>query len=80
MVTLIIGGEMHFFEGRLEGHISLEKSGTLGFGYDPVFIPDGFGGRTLAELGEDIKNSISHRGKSLRAMAAWMKEEGIGEK
>ena len=74
VVTLIIGGEMHFFEGCLEGHIALERGGTQGFGYDPVFVPDEFPDRTVAQLGEEVKNAISHRGKSLRAMAAWLKE------
>ena len=74
VVTLIIDGRKHFFEGCLEGHIAHEKAGTKGFGYDPVFIPDGFDGLTLAELGEEVKNEISHRGKSMRAMAAWLKE------
>lgn len=72
VVTLIIGGEKHFFEGCMEGHIALQRSGTAGFGYDPVFVPDDFPGATVADLGEEVKNSISHRGKSLRAMAAWL--------
>lgn len=72
VVTLIIGGEKHFFEGCMEGHIALQRSGTAGFGYDPVFVPDDFPGSTVADLGEEVKNSISHRGKSLRAMAAWL--------
>ena len=72
VVTLILDGEMHFFEGCLEGHIALERAGTQGFGYDPVFVPDDFPDRTVAELGEEVKNAISHRGKSLRAMAAWL--------
>lgn len=73
VVTLIIDGEMHFFEGCLEGHIATQRAGCQGFGYDPVFVPDGFGGKTVAELGEDVKNQISHRGKSLRLMAEWFK-------
>lgn len=78
VVTLIIDGEMHFFEGVVEGHIALSRNGSKGFGYDPVFIPDAFPGQTMAELGEEVKNSISHRGMSLRAMAAWLKEN-VGE-
>ena len=79
VVTLIIGGEKHFFTGSLEGTIAMEKAGTQGFGYDPVFIPDQYPGHTVAELGEDVKNEISHRGKALREMAAWMKDNGYGE-
>lgn len=74
VVTLIIGGEKYFFEGVVEGKIATERSGVQGFGYDPVFKADVFGGKTFAEVGEDAKNSISHRGQTLRAMAAWFKE------
>lgn len=55
--------------GRLEGMIGLEPRGSDGFGYDPVFIPDDFGGKTLAELGAEVKNGISHRGRALEALA-----------
>jgi len=54
------------------GQIAREKSGTRGFGYDPVFIPDAFPGRTLAEVSLEDKDAISHRGISLRAMAEWL--------
>lgn len=79
VVTLILNGEKHFFEGRMEGRIAMAKAGTQGFGYDPVFIPDLYPDHTVAELGEDVKNEISHRGKSLREMAAWLKVNGYGE-
>lgn len=72
VVTLIVDGEMHFFEGSLEGKIAPRRAGTQGFGYDPVFIPDAYPDRTVAELGDDVKNEISHRGKALRAMAEWL--------
>ena len=74
VVTLIIDGEMHFFEGTLEGKIAQERVGTQGFGYDPVFIADEAPDHTVAELGDEFKNRISHRGKALRAMAAWLRE------
>lgn len=74
VVTLILDGEAHFFEGRIEGHIAYSRSGNGGFGYDPVFIPDAFPDRSLAEVPEDVKNSISHRGEALRKMAAWLRE------
>lgn len=73
VVTLIIGGEKHFFEGVMEGKIALEKAGCGGFGYDPVFIADEYPDKTVAELPEEIKNAISHRGRALRAMAAWLR-------
>lgn len=70
-VTLILNGELHFFDGIMEGRIASQRYGNGGFGYDPVFIPDGYD-CTVAELGEDVKNSISHRGKALRAMAEFL--------
>ena len=75
VVTLIKDGRMHFFEGRVDGRIALEKTGTEGFGYDPVFIPDAYPDKTFAQLGEDVKNALSHRGQSLRALAAFLKDE-----
>ena len=74
VVTLLIDGEKHYFEGTLEGWIAFEKAGCGGFGYDPVFISDEYPDRTLAEIPEEAKNAISHRGKALRAMAAWLRE------
>lgn len=75
VVTLILNGEIHTFNGTLEGRIAKEKSGCQGFGYDPVFIPDEFDGKTLAEISEEQKNAISHRGKALSAMAEWLKRQ-----
>jgi len=77
--TLIIDGQKHFFEGCLEGRIAFARAGAEGFGYDPIFIPDGFDGKTTSELGEDVKNEISHRGKALRALAAWLQENHPSE-
>ena len=81
VVTLMLDGQTHVFEGVLEGRIATEKAGCGGFGYDPVFIPDERPGAisntsalTLAEITEEEKNAISHRGKALRAMAAWLQE------
>ena len=72
-ITLILNGEHHFFDGIMEGEIAKERHGKAGFGYDPVFIPKGCD-RTAAELTEEQKNAISHRGKALRAMAAFLKD------
>ena len=74
VITLMIDGTPHLFEGSLEGTIAREKSGNGGFGYDPVFIADEYPGMTLADITEEQKNAISHRGKALRAMAKWLKE------
>ena len=74
VITLIIDGKIQVFDGALEGVIAREKSGNGGFGYDPIFIADEYPGLTLADISEDEKNAISHRGKALRAMAAWLHE------
>ena len=74
VVTLFVDGKPHFFEGTLEGVIAYEKSGNGGFGYDPIFIADEYPGMTLADITEEQKNEISHRGKALRAMAKWLSE------
>ena len=68
VITLIYEGRQYCFEGIVSGTIAQGKAGNGGFGYDPIFIPDGFGGRTMAEISEDEKNAISHRGRALRAM------------
>ena len=77
VITLIINGEKHLFEGTLEGVIAKEKSGNGGFGYDPIFIADEYPGLTLADITEEQKNDISHRGKALRAMAEWLKSQNL---
>lgn len=72
VVALILEGEMHLFNGVLEGEIALQRSGSEGFGYDPLFIPDGYT-KTLAEISLDEKNAISHRGKAMRALAEFLR-------
>lgn len=83
VVTLILNGEMHTFEGVMKGKIRISKAGKGGFGYDPVFVPDeilqddgtigpNVGRLTAAEMTEEQKNAISHRGKALRAMADYL--------
>lgn len=61
-------GEEYHEEGVLEGSIALQTAGSGGFGYDPIFLPDGFDGRTLAQLGDDLKNNISHRARAIFAL------------
>lgn len=58
------------FEGIVEGHIAHEKSGAEGFGYDPIFVPDGYN-QSFAELGIDIKNQISHRARAVMKLAEY---------
>ena len=69
-VALILpeAGGIKQFYGSCEGRIAMERAGCGGFGYDPVFIPDAYPDRTLAEVDEDAKNAISHRGNALRKM------------
>ena len=73
VVALIIDGQVKIFEGVLEGEIARSRSGNEGFGYDPVFIPQGYN-CTLAEISLDEKNAISHRGKAMRALAEYLND------
>lgn len=66
--------EIHYFEGRVDGLIAEEKRGDAGFGYDPLFIPNGYS-QSFAELGEDIKNHISHRALAVKKLAAYLNED-----
>ena len=68
------GEEVRIFVGEVKGVIADAPSGSNGFGYDPIFIPDGFS-KTFAELTDEEKNAISHRGNAMRAVAAFLREE-----
>ncbi|MBX2907021.1 MAG: RdgB/HAM1 family non-canonical purine NTP pyrophosphatase [Taibaiella sp.] len=74
VICLIWNGEVYYFEGVCNGHIISEKRGGGGFGYDPVFVPDGFS-HTFGELSPDVKNSISHRGRAVRKMVEFIKSK-----
>ena len=63
--------EEHLFEGIVEGEITRERSGAAGFGYDPIFRPTGYD-QTFAELGNDIKNQISHRARATQKLAEFL--------
>lgn len=67
-------GQEHLFEGVCPGHITTARQGQGGFGYDPVFAPDGLNGRTFAEMTLQEKNRVSHRGRALRALAAFLRQ------
>ena len=71
VVTLIIDGQIKMFEGTLEGEIAREKSGNGGFGYDPIFLPDGFD-QTFAEMSMEVKNEISHRGRATKKLIEFL--------
>jgi XTP/dITP diphosphohydrolase len=73
IVLRISESETWSFEGVCEGRIAFEPQGTHGFGYDPLFIPDGFD-CTFAELGDEQKNRISHRGKALENLKVRLRE------
>ena len=72
VIAFIEDHNEHVFEGRCEGHITPDQRGTGGFGYDPVFLPDGFE-QTFAELSLETKNQISHRGRAVQAFIEWIK-------
>jgi len=66
-------GEEHMFMGECRGRLASERRGSRGFGYDPGFLPDGaWQGRTMAELTEAEKDSISHRGHAVRQLLSWL--------
>lgn len=73
VVALILEGEEYQFEGIAEGEILKERVGQKGFGYDPVFQPEGFD-KTFAELSLEEKNEISHRGKAVKALIEFLNQ------
>lgn len=72
-IALNLDGKSYYFEGRCDGRITEEQRGTEGFGYDPIFQPDGYD-QTFAELGHEVKNAISHRGRATQKLIAFLKE------
>ena len=64
---------VHQFEGIVNGSIATEKHGTEGFGYDPIFVPEGYD-QSFAELGEEIKNGISHRARAVKKLVEYLKK------
>ena len=71
VIALTLGGEEHTFEGIVTGQITTEKRGEKGFGYDPIFIPDGYD-KTFAELGDETKNQISHRARAVSKLGKFL--------
>src|SRR5690606_14840756 len=74
VIALLYQGKEHLFEGTASGWILERRSGQGGFGYDPVFLPDGFQ-KTFAQLNMEEKNAISHRGKALQKLAVFLKSQ-----
>lgn len=73
VITLIMNEEIHYFEGEIKGTIAYEARGSSGFGYDPLFIPQGYRS-TFAELGMEVKNSISHRSIAVSKLVKFLEE------
>lgn len=74
VISLIEKGEEKLFEGSVRGEITREKRGNSGFGYDPVFQPEGFD-VTFAEMGSDVKNKISHRARAVKALCDYLSKK-----
>lgn len=71
VIALIVDGKEYFFEGRVEGTIATEPHGEGGFGYDPLFVPEG-SQLTFAEMSSEAKNKISHRGRAVAKLVAFL--------
>ena len=72
VVALILNDERYTFEGIVSGHIAESPTGNGGFGYDPIFVPDGYS-ESFGVLSAEVKNSISHRGRAFAEVAAFLK-------
>ncbi len=73
VVALILGGREYLFEGVVEGQIIDRETGHEGFGYDPLFRPDGYD-RTFAQMTTEEKNAVSHRARAVRKLATFLHE------
>lgn len=71
IIALILDGQEYLFEGRVDGEILTEQHGSAGFGYDPIFRPEGFK-ESFAEMDLDTKNSISHRGRAVSKLVDFL--------
>ena len=71
VIALIMDGKTYLFEGIVNGTITKAKQGNAGFGYDPIFMPEGYE-HTFAELGEEIKNNISHRAIAIKKLCDFL--------
>jgi XTP/dITP diphosphohydrolase len=78
LLVLTGAGDELVFDGKCRGRLLREPRGDAGFGYDPVFVPDGFD-RSYAELGDEVKNRISHRARAWAKLAAWARTGQLGE-
>ena len=74
VISLILDNEEYFFEGTAEGAITTERNGAEGFGYDPIFLPDGYT-QTFAEMSQEEKNAISHRAKAISRLVEFLENK-----
>lgn len=72
VISLILDDKEYFFEGVVKGEIIGQKRGTTGFGYDPIFVPEGYE-QTFAEIGSEVKNKISHRALAVNKLCEFLK-------
>jgi XTP/dITP diphosphohydrolase len=77
VIALILNGKEYFFEGEIVGKILKEKKGSDGFGYDPIFKPNGCD-ETFAQMSIELKNKISHRGIAVRKLVSFLNQETLG--
>lgn len=73
VMAILNESEHHFIEGICSGTIDTQLRGTEGFGYDPLFLPDAYPGRSMAEISMTEKNAISHRGRALQGVKTWLR-------
>lgn len=76
VIALILNGKQYFFEGRIDGIITTNASGSHGFGYDPVFQPNGYD-KTFAEMTDEEKNKISHRGIATQKLMTFLMDSKV---
>ncbi len=77
VICLILGGKTYLFEGEIKGSILRERQGHEGFGYDPLFVPEGHT-ESFAVLGEELKNQISHRARAVAKLLEFLKQDLVG--
>lgn len=73
VVALMLAGKEYTFEGIIRGEIATERHGDQGFGYDPLFIPEGYN-QSFAQMDQQVKNEISHRGRAIRKLQAFLEQ------